>query len=111
MDKLHKVFRSDLRGHLREAKIQVEMVLRYQVGAEISLENVGISLLSETPGRVVVAVDRAKAGELTTLAAAHSIPLTRLGTTGGDSLIITGADIPLDQLRAAHTETFKKLFG
>ena len=89
----------------------VEMVLRHNVGAEISLENVGISLLSETPGRVVVAVDSAKVNDLTSLAAAHSIPLTRLGTTGGDSLVVNGADIPLDQLRVAHTETFKKLFG
>jgi phosphoribosylformylglycinamidine synthase len=89
----------------------VEMVLRHNVGATIALDNAGISLISETPGRVVVAIDSAKAGELTALAAQQSIMLTKLGTTGGDALVINDAIIALDELRKAHTETFKKLFG
>jgi phosphoribosylformylglycinamidine synthase len=89
----------------------VEMVLRHKVGATISLNNVGVSLISETPGRVVVAVTSVKAGELKQLADEHSIPLTKLGTTGGDALVINEATIPLHELRVAHTETFKKLFG
>jgi phosphoribosylformylglycinamidine synthase len=89
----------------------IEMVLRHNVGATITLENVGVSLLSETPGRVVVAVTPAKAAELEALAAKQSIPLTKLGTTGGDALVINGAAIDLTELRTAHTETFKKLFG
>jgi phosphoribosylformylglycinamidine synthase len=87
------------------------MVLRHNVGATIALDNAGISLISETPGRVVVAIDSAKAGELTALAAQQSIMLTKLGTTGGDALVINDAIIALDELRKAHTETFKKLFG
>lgn len=89
----------------------VEMVLRHSVGATITLDNVGIALISETPGRVVVAVAPAKSSELKQLADKHSIALTKLGTTGGDALVINGASIPLTELRAAHTETFKKLFG
>jgi phosphoribosylformylglycinamidine synthase len=85
--------------------------LRHNVGATITLENVGVSLLSETPGRVVVAVTPAKAAELEALATKQSIPLTKLGTTGGDALVINGAAIGLAELRTAHTETFKKLFG
>jgi phosphoribosylformylglycinamidine synthase len=89
----------------------IEMVLRHNVGATISIDNPGISLLSETPGRVVVAIDSAKSSELETLAASHSIPLAKLGTTGGDALVINDATISLSELRRAHTETFKKLFG
>jgi phosphoribosylformylglycinamidine synthase len=89
----------------------VEMVLRHNVGASITLDNVGISLMSETPGRVVVAIEPTKVGELQALAAQQSIALTKLGTTGGDALVINDAAVALDELRKAHTETFKKLFG
>jgi phosphoribosylformylglycinamidine synthase len=88
-----------------------EMVLRYNVGATIEIENVGISLLSETPGRVVVAVDSAQVVALTAEASAQKITLTKIGVTGGDSLTMNGAVIPLAELRKAHTETFPKLFG
>ena len=88
-----------------------EMVLRYNVGATIDLENVGMALLSETPGRVVVAVDSAQVAALTAEASAQKITLTKIGVSGGDSLTINGAVIPLAELRQAHTETFPKLFG
>jgi phosphoribosylformylglycinamidine synthase len=88
-----------------------EMVLRYNTGATVQLENVGISLLSETPGRVVVAIDPSQAAALTSEAAAQKIALTKIGTTGGDSLVINDAKISLTELRKAHTETFPKLFG
>ena len=88
-----------------------EMVLRYNVGATVDLENVGMALLSETPGRVVVAVESAQVAALTAEASAQKITLTKLGVTGGDSLTINGAVIPLAELRKAHTETFPKLFG
>jgi phosphoribosylformylglycinamidine synthase len=85
------------------------MVLRHNIGATISLSNPGINLLVETPGRVVVAIEPAKAAALR--AAAGDIPLTHLGTTGGDALIINDVKISLDELRTAHTSTFQKLFG
>ena len=88
-----------------------EMVLRYNVGATIDLENVGMALLSETPGRVVVAVESAQLEALTAEASAQKITLTKIGITGGDSLTINGAVIPLAELRKAHTDTFPKLFG
>ncbi len=86
-----------------------EMVLRYNVGARITLANPGINLLVETPGRVVVAVEASKAAMLKE--ASGDIPLTYLGTTGGDSLIINDVEISLTELRTAHTSTFQKLFG
>jgi phosphoribosylformylglycinamidine synthase len=88
-----------------------EMVLRYNTGATIQLDNVGITLLSETPGRVVVAIDPAQTAALTSEAATQKIALTKIGTTGGDSLVINDAMISLVELRKAHTETFPKLFG
>jgi len=86
-----------------------EMVLRHNVGATITLANPGMNLLVETPGRVVVAVEPAKAAALKEVAG--DIPLTHLGTTGGDALVINDVKISLDELRIAHTSTFQKLFG
>ena len=86
-----------------------EMVLRHNVGATITLNNPGINLLVETPGRVVVAVEASKADALR--GAAGDIPLTHLGTTGGDALVINDVEISLTELRTAHTSTFQKLFG
>ena len=88
-----------------------EMVLRNNVGATVECENVGIALVSETPGRVVVAVDPSQRAALEKEAAAQGIALTHLGTTGGDKLVINGAEISLDELRIAHTQTLPKLFG
>lgn len=88
-----------------------EMVLRYFVGATITLVNAGIELLSESPGRVVVAIDSSTSQELKELAAKYSITLSKLGTTGGDSLTINDCVIPLTELRTVHTSTFPKLFG
>jgi phosphoribosylformylglycinamidine synthase len=88
-----------------------EMVLRHNTGATIQIENVGISLLSETPGRVVVAIDPGQTQALTNEAAAQQIALTKIGVTGGDALVINQATISLSELRTAHTQTFPKLFG
>jgi phosphoribosylformylglycinamidine synthase len=87
------------------------MVLRHNVGAHLTLDNPGISLISETPGRVVVAIEREKVSLLVALAAEKNIPLAKIGSTGGDALVINDCAIPLVELRTAHTETFKKLFG
>jgi phosphoribosylformylglycinamidine synthase len=86
-----------------------EMVLRHNVGATITLTNPGMNLLVETPGRVVVAVEASQTAALKE--AAGDIPLTYLGITGGDALIINEVEISLDELRIAHTSTFQKLFG
>ena len=88
-----------------------EMVLRHNVGVTVTLPNAGIDLISETPGRVVVAVDPSKADKLNQLAKSKDIKIAKLGTTGGDSLVINDAVISLEELRRAHTETFPRLFG
>ncbi len=88
-----------------------EMVLRHSIGAKVYLANVGMDLISETPGRVVVAIESAKISVLIEVAKKYDIAITKLGTTGGSSLTINEVEIPLDELRQAHTSTFPKLFG
>ena len=88
-----------------------EMVLRYCVGATITLSNVGIDLLSESPGRVVVAIEPYKFEALQELGLKFSTTVSKIGTTGGDSLIINDCVISLDELRNEHTSTFPRLFG
>jgi phosphoribosylformylglycinamidine synthase len=88
-----------------------EMVLRYNTGATIQLEDVGLALLSESPGRVVVAIDPSQTAALIQEAATQKITLTKIGVSGGDALVINGTSIPLSELRQAHTQTFQKLFG
>ena len=74
-------------------------------------DDLATALLSETPGRVVVAVDPTNAEAISILAAKHQIALTKIGTTGGSSLTINDAAIGLDELRRAFTDTIPKLFG
>jgi phosphoribosylformylglycinamidine synthase len=88
-----------------------EMVLRHGVGAAIKVDNPAVDLLSETPGRVVVAIDPSKKDALLAQAALAKIACSLIGTTGGDSLTINDVVIPLNELCAAHTETFPRLFG
>jgi phosphoribosylformylglycinamidine synthase subunit PurL len=89
-----------------------EMVLENNIGATVTLEgDLATALLSETPGRVVVAVHKEKAQPLIALASKHKIAITRIGDTGGQSLTINDVALELNELRAAFTGTFPKLFG
>jgi phosphoribosylformylglycinamidine synthase len=94
-----------------------EMVLKSNLGATIELPaeyipgGVTAALFSETPGRVVIAVKKSDVGALSELAKRFDIPLHRIGATGGDSLLINGASITIDELREAHTGVFEALFG
>ena len=88
-----------------------ESTLRHNIGATVKLGSAAIDLLSETPGRVLVAIEPSRVTALQSIAEEYSIPVSALGTTGGNELIINDAHISLDELRAAHTETFPKLFG
>ncbi len=89
-----------------------EMVLHNNIGATISLDQeIGIALLSETPGRVIAAISPDHAGELISMARKYDLAITKLGTTGGTSLTVNDAVIPLDELRTAYTQTIPKLFG
>jgi phosphoribosylformylglycinamidine synthase len=86
-----------------------EMVLRHHIGATITVDDPGVTLFVETPGRVVVAVEPGKVDALKK--AAGDIPLTHLGVTGGDALVVNETSISLEELRTAHTTTFEKLMS
>ncbi len=88
-----------------------EMVLRHDVGATVTLKNAAVELLSETPGRVIVAIEPSKKDALLAQATKAKISCTHIGTSGGDSLTINDSVISLSELRKAHTETFPRLFG
>ncbi len=89
-----------------------EMVLHHNVGATISISDpIGIALLSETPGRVVVAISPSDAQSLASMASKYEIPVSKLGVTGGTALHINSVSIGLDELRTAYTQTIPKLFG
>ncbi len=89
-----------------------EMVLRHNVGATILIEgDIAIELLSETPGRVVVAIDKVNAHALASIAQRNDIALTKIGVTGGATLNINDAAIALDDLRSAFVDTIPRLFG
>ena len=61
-----------------------------------------MALFSESTGRVLVSLPGDRAGELAELAEAASVPLTRLGTTGGDALVVDGQfTVSLDEIRSA----------
>ena len=101
------LFRSLSQGGLAAAI--TEMCLKFGIGAEISLTDPAIELLSETPGRVIVAVKDETA--LMNLCKKYEIQTTKLGFSGGDSLKINDAEISLSELHAAYTETLPRLFG
>ena len=88
-----------------------ESILAKRIGAEIKLENTALDLFSETPGRVLIAVEPNNSNILLSLAKEHHLEISKLGTTGGNSLRINQIDISLDELSDAFTQTFPKLFG
>ena len=86
-----------------------EMVLRYRTGATLNLQNAGEQLFIETPGRVLLVAEKGAA--LDELASQFSVPITKIGRSGGEQLKINETTISLDELHQAFTETFAKLFG
>ncbi len=89
-----------------------EMVLKNNVGAQIKISGPSaIALFSETPGRVVVAIESFNVQLLITLAHRNGIACKNIGVTGGNDLLINDTLIALPELRKAYTETFPRLFG
>jgi phosphoribosylformylglycinamidine synthase subunit PurL len=89
----------------------VETVLKNKIGAQVSLTNAAVELLSETPGRVLVAIEESDTNAIVALAGKYQIPIYRIGTSGGTELVINETKISIEELSKAHTETFPKLFG
>jgi phosphoribosylformylglycinamidine synthase len=71
-----------------------------------------VGLFSESASRAVVTVTADRAGELEELAAAHAVPWSRLGETGGPRLVIDHvADLAVDEAAAAYEDAIPKLLA
>ena len=88
-----------------------ESILAKKIGATITLTNPGNDLFVETPGRVMVAIDSKNSDSLQALSNKYNIEISKLGTTGGNSLKVNETEISIDALNKAFTETLPKLFA
>jgi phosphoribosylformylglycinamidine synthase len=95
------------------AQALAECCLRGGHGARVRLPgDPFVALFSESAGRVVVSVPADRLAVVEKLAAAHGVPVRELGTVGGPALELLGVcDIPLDELRTAHTATLPAAFA
>jgi phosphoribosylformylglycinamidine synthase len=95
------------------AQALVESVLRNDVGASVALDgDAFVALFSESAGRVLVTVPPGDVERLTALAARHGVPVTELGRTGGEALVVGGQfDVALPQLRDTWTRTLPDALG
>jgi phosphoribosylformylglycinamidine synthase len=95
------------------AQALTEACLRHGVGVSVTLgEDPFVELFAESTARCLVTVREDDTGTLEELAGALGVPLRRLGTTGGDALIVEGEfSIPLRELREAWTGTLPAALG
>jgi phosphoribosylformylglycinamidine synthase len=98
------------------AQALTEAALRYGVGAQLQLAgDPTAALFGESVARVLVTTTDPAA--VTAAAQAAGVPVTELGTTGGEALLVGGVladgllELPLDELRDAWTGTLPALFG
>ncbi|UUW90167.1 phosphoribosylformylglycinamidine synthase subunit PurL [Pimelobacter simplex] len=98
-------------GGLAQALAEAAMVSG--IGATVALEgDAFVGLFAESAARAVVTVATGDLDELRALCARHDVPLTELGTTGGEALVVEGAfDVPLAELRDAWTATLPAALG
>ncbi len=92
-----------------------------RVGCTVTVDDVAggdpfVALFSESAARCVVTVPETGVEALVALAAHHGVPLTRVGTTGGDALVVVAAgervlDVPLEELHATWTATLPAALG
>ncbi len=90
-----------------------ESCLRGGRGCRVSLPGDAFTdLFSESAARAVVSVRPDHEEEFAALCAAHEVPATVLGVTGGDTLVVDGwFEVPLDELARVWEGTLPALFG
>lgn len=97
----------------------VEASTRFGVGVQVDLDDVlsrddvdlAAALFSESSARALVAVSERDCLGLEGLAAKHGVSATRIGTTGGDALTITGAGaFPIEGLKGVRERTLRERF-
>jgi phosphoribosylformylglycinamidine synthase len=91
---------------------QVKLPASVHSGQESLANDPFTWLFSESAARAVVAVKTGQEGAFAELCAAHRVPHTAIGSTGGDGLVVENLfSIPLDELAAAHEKTLPAIFS
>jgi phosphoribosylformylglycinamidine synthase subunit PurL len=90
-----------------------EMALAAKVGATVNIpEDHFVHLFSETPGRILIAIESEKVDELIGRAIDLEITTTRIGKTGGDQLIFENLfSISIAEISEVNCATLPRLFG
>jgi phosphoribosylformylglycinamidine synthase subunit PurL len=90
-----------------------EMALAAKVGATVNIpEDHFVHLFSETPGRILIAIESEKVDELIGRAIDLEITTTRIGKTGGDQLIFENLfSISIAEMSEVNCATLPRLFG
>jgi phosphoribosylformylglycinamidine synthase subunit PurL len=90
-----------------------ESCLRAGRGCQVTLPGDPFTdLFSESAARAVVSVRPGREDEFTALCAAHEVPATVLGVTGGDSLAVAGwFEVSADELTHVWKGTLPALYG
>ena len=90
-----------------------EMALAAKIGATINIpEDHFVHLFSETPGRIMIAIESEKFDEFIGRAIDLEITTTRIGKTGGDQLVFENLfSISIAEMRKVNSETLPRLFG
>ncbi len=90
-----------------------EMALAAKIGATVNIpEDYFVHLFSETPGRILIAIESEKVDEFIGRAINLEITTTRIGKTGGDQLIFENLfSISIAEMRKVNSETLPRLFG
>jgi phosphoribosylformylglycinamidine synthase II len=90
-----------------------ESCLRGARGCRVTLPGDAFTaLFSESAARAVISVTPGREAEFAALCAAHAVPATVLGETGGDSLTVEGTfEVALGELSRTWKATLPALFG
>jgi len=71
-----------------------------------------VTLFSESASRAVVSVAAVEVKQFRELAAAHRVPMARIGETGGPRALIDGAiDVPVTELTEVWETAIPRLLG
>jgi phosphoribosylformylglycinamidine synthase subunit PurL len=71
-----------------------------------------VTLFSESASRALISVEPADEERIVELAAAHGVPIARLGESGGPRGLIDGLlDVPIPELAAAWEDAIPRLLG
>lgn len=95
------------------AQALAESCLRNDIGVEVALSGDAFEqLFSESASRCLVSVTPEAESKLLELAAAHGVPVAKLGRTHGGALAVASYfEVPLAELRSAWAGTLPQALG